>query len=61
MSSRMNLRSILNTNKLTDAKFMEWLRNLRIVLKAKRIFYALDGPLPESPVVDASDEDHNSY
>ena len=27
----------------------------------ERIAYVLDGPLPESPVVDASDEDQNTY
>ena len=57
----MNLQSILDVNKLTSAYFMDWLRNLRIVLKVERIAYVLDGPLPESPVVDASDEDQNTY
>ena len=61
MSSTMNLRSILDANKLTNANFLDWVRNLRIVLKAERIIYVLDGPLLESTVVDASDEDHNSY
>ena len=61
MSSIMNLRSILNVNKLIGANFMDWLRNLRIVLKVKRIAYVLDGPLPESPTVDAFDEDQNAY
>ena len=46
---------------MIDANFMEWLRNLRIVLKAERIAYVLDGPLQESHVVDASDKDHNTY
>ena len=61
MSSTVNLRSILDTNKLTGAKFMEWLRNLRIVLKVKRIGCVLDDPLLESSAVDASDEYHNAY
>ena len=40
---------------------MDWIKNLRIVLKAERIVYVLDGPLLESPVVDRSDEDQNAY
>ena len=61
MSSIVNLQSILDANKWTDANFMDWLRNLRIVLKAERIAYVLDGPLPKSPTVDASNEDQNAY
>ena len=61
MSSTVNLRSILDTNKLTDANFMDWLRNLRIVLKVERIAYVLDGPLLESLAVDAFDEGQNAY
>ena len=57
----MNLRSILDANKLTWANFMDWLRNLRIVLKAKMIAYVLDDPLLESPTVDAFVEDQIAY
>ena len=61
MSSIVNLKSILDANKLTNANFMDWVRNLRIVLKAERIAYVIDGPLPESPSFDAYNEDHNAY
>ena len=40
---------------------MDWIRNLRIVLKEERIAYVLDGPLPESLDFDAFDGDQNSY
>ena len=60
MSTIVNLRAILDANKLTGANFLDWLRNLGIVLKAKRITYVLDGPLPISPAVDASDEDQKA-
>ena len=53
MSTYMNLRSILDTNKLIRLNFLDWLRNLRIVLKAKRIAYVLDESLPKSLAVDA--------
>ena len=40
---------------------MDWLGNLRIVLKAERISYVLDDPLLESPAVDAFVEDQIAY
>ena len=40
---------------------MDWLRNLRIVLKAKKIAYVLDAPLLESSFIDASVEDQIAY
>ena len=61
MSSIVNLRSILDVNKLIGANFTDWLRNLKIVIKVERIAYVLDGPLLEYPTVDAFDEDHNAY
>ena len=61
MSSNVNLRSILDTNKLTRPNFLDLLRNSRIVLKENRITYVLDGPLPESPTINASNEDQRAY
>ena len=61
MLSTVNLKSILDANKLTGGNSMDWLRNLRIVLKVERITYVLDGSLPESPAIDAFDEDHKAY
>ena len=40
---------------------MDWLRNLRIVLRAEKIAYVLDAPLPVSPSVDASVGDQIAY
>ena len=57
----MNLRSTLDANKLIDANFMNYLRNLRIVLNVERIAYVLNGPHLVSCVVNASDEDHKAY
>ena len=56
MSSKVNLRSIPDDNKLTGPNFMDWLRNLRIFLKGERLAYVLDMPLLESPTIDASKE-----
>ena len=40
---------------------MDWLRNLRIVLRAEKISYVLDAPLLVSPYVDASVRDQIAY
>ena len=61
MSTYVNLRSILDTNKLIGPNFLDWLRNLRIVLKAERINYALDEPLPKSPTVESFERVQRAY
>ena len=61
MLTTVNLRSLLDSNKLIGANFMDWLRNLKIVLKVERITYVLDGALLVSFVVDAFDEDQKAY
>ena len=61
MSTFVNLRSILDANKLTETNFMDWLRNLRIILKAEKIAYVLDAPLLVSPSVDAYVGDQITY
>ena len=61
MLTIVNLQSILDANKLTGTNFMDWLRNLRIVLKEEKIAYVLVAPLPVSPSVDASVGDQVAY
>ena len=51
MSTIVNLRSILDANKLIGTNFMDWLRNMRIVLRVQEIGYVLDSPLLVSPFV----------
>ena len=51
----MNSRSIMDVNKLIEPNCLDWLKNLRIVLKRERLAYVLVEPLPQSPVVDASE------
>lgn len=54
--SSLNLRSILDTNKLTGPNFLDWLRNLRIVLKAEKLAYVLEEPIPDKPSSDATSD-----
>ncbi|WJX77911.1 hypothetical protein P8452_61179 [Trifolium repens] len=46
-TSHNNLRSILDKEKLNGSNFLDWHRNLRIVLKHDNKLYALEEPVPE--------------
>ncbi|KAJ8770248.1 hypothetical protein K2173_012657 [Erythroxylum novogranatense] len=61
MTSSVNLRSIMDSNKLTGPNFLDWLRNLRIVLRSEELGYVLEVPLLDPPAADASDEDQKAY
>ena len=64
MSMNLNLRSILESNKLTGPNFPNWVRNLRIVLRSEKALFVLDEVAPEVPPVDASNEilvNYNRY
>ena len=53
MSSENNssfaLKSILEKDKLNNTNFLEWHRNLRIVLKMAKRLYVLETPIPNAP------------
>lgn len=61
MSSTLSLRSILDANKLTGPNYADWLRNLRIVLRAEKKDYVLDSPLPVPPSDDALFHEREVY
>ena len=52
-TSNMSLRSILEKSKLNGTNFLDWYRNLRIVLKQEKKEYILDQPVPEEPAANA--------
>ena len=47
----LSLRSVLEKEKLKEngTNYIDWFRNLRIVLKHERKSYVLDEPVPEEP------------
>ncbi|XP_074323914.1 uncharacterized protein LOC141660826 [Apium graveolens] len=61
MSSALSLRSILDANKLTGPNFVDWLQNLRIVLKSEKMGYVLKSPLPKAPDNDVTYQEHQEY
>ena len=56
-----SLRSVLEKDKLNGTNYADWIRNLRIVLRAEKKEDVLDTPLPEEPADDAPAEEKTAY
>ncbi|XP_021298054.1 uncharacterized protein LOC110427022 [Herrania umbratica] len=61
MANSFSLRSILDADKLTSSNFINWLCNMKIVLKQEKKAYVLDGPFPEEPNNNATNEENEAY
>ena len=61
MSINMNLRSILESNKLIGPNFLDWLRNLKIVLRSEKLLFILDEAISEVPPLDALNDMYMAY
>ena len=57
----MSLRSILEKDKLNGTNFLDWYRNLRIVLRNERKEYILDQPIPEEPAANTPRAQKDAY
>ncbi|KAJ1277336.1 hypothetical protein BS78_05G286900 [Paspalum vaginatum] len=55
------LRSILDKEKLSGTNFINWYRNLRIVLKQERKDYVLEQPYPVDPAAGATAAERRAY
>ncbi|KAK8708623.1 hypothetical protein V6N13_059661 [Hibiscus sabdariffa] len=49
----ISLRSLLENEKLNVINFLDWFRNLRIVLKQERKEYVIEEPVPNEPGANA--------
>ena len=61
MSTIVNLRSILDDKILTGPNFLDWLKNLRTVLKEENFAYVITEPIPGSPIADALESIQRAY
>ena len=61
MSVNKNLRSILESNKLTKPNFLDWLRNLKIVLWFEKLLFIFDEAILEVLPMDAPNEVYMAY
>ena len=55
------LCSVLESNKLNETNYTDWIRNLRIVLRAANKEDVLDNPLPEEPTANFPVAERNTY
>ncbi|KAJ9557068.1 hypothetical protein OSB04_011682 [Centaurea solstitialis] len=60
-TNNLSLRSILEKDKLTGSNFLDWERNLMIVLRHERKWYVLEEPLGEAPPVNAPAAARNAH
>ena len=61
MASSLSLGGILDTNKLIKSNYIDWLRNLKIILTQEKVSYILDTPTPDSLGEDPSEEERAIY
>ena len=59
--TNVNLRSILEANKLTGANYIDWLRNLKIVLRSEKLGYVIEKPVTPVPADNAPAEEDEAY
>ncbi|KAJ9565666.1 hypothetical protein OSB04_001632 [Centaurea solstitialis] len=60
-TNNLSLRSILEKDKLTGSNFLDWERNLMIVLRYERKWYVLEEPLREAPPANAPAAARNAH
>ena len=60
-TNNTTLRSILEKDKLNSKNFLDWYRNLRIVLKHERKLYVIDKAIPDEPAPDVPRTERNAF
>ena len=61
MTTDVNSQSIMDANILIGPNFLDWVKNLRIVLKRARLAYVINKPLPKSPAINAPESFQGAY
>ncbi|KAG8497104.1 hypothetical protein CXB51_008305 [Gossypium anomalum] len=60
-TNTLSLQLVLEKDKLNGLNFLDWFRNLRIVLKQERKLYVIEKSLPDEPPANASRADKDAY
>ncbi|KAG8482959.1 hypothetical protein CXB51_022006 [Gossypium anomalum] len=60
-TNSLSLRSVLEKEKLNGLNFLDWFRNLRIVLKQERKLYVIEKSLLDEPPANASRANKDAY
>ena len=63
MSSVMKatIFTLLDKYMLIGSNFIDWLRNMRIVLRTESLLHVLDDPIPNEPPINAPQEQLDSF
>ena len=61
MTPNINLRYILEANKLIGPNYINWLRNLKIVLRSEKLSYVMEKAVPPAPAGNASTAEHEAF
>ena len=56
-----SLRSVLQKDKLNGTNFIDWSRNLRIVLKQEKKLEVLEHPLPNKPAGNSTNAQREAF
>ena len=60
-TNTLSLQSVFEKDKLNGLNFLDWFRNLRIVLKQERKLYIIEQLVPNEPPTNASRADRDAY
>ncbi|KAK8557826.1 hypothetical protein V6N12_010050 [Hibiscus sabdariffa] len=60
-NNTISLRSLLEKEKLYGINFLDWFRNLRIVLKQERKEYVIEEPVLDEPAANAPRTDKDKF
>ncbi|KAH1091607.1 hypothetical protein J1N35_018864 [Gossypium stocksii] len=60
-TNTLSLQSVLEKDKLNGLNFLDWFRNLRIVLKQEQKLYVIEQSFPNEPPANASRADRDVY
>ena len=61
MSTNVNAQTVMDDKLLTGPNFLDWLKNLRIVLNEEELAYVITKPIPGSLTADALESVHRAY
>ena len=61
MSSNINLKTILEADKLTGPNYTNWLRNLKRVLRSEKLDYVMEKAVPPLLTRNVSTAGHEAY
>ena len=60
-TNQLSLRSVFKNDKLNGTNFLDWYKNLKIILKQERKSYVLEEPIFKPLAANAAKADRDAY